>query len=131
MLLLFKKLFAEGDSRGDKFCHSSLDYLLGQFRILQLVAHGHLVPGTDKPWKIYVKRMVRKTGKRHRRSRTVRPFGEHYPEHLACNEGVIGKCLIKVPDPEKEHCLRMFCLDLEILFHQRGFRYLFLLHIDK
>ena len=65
MLLLLQELVAECYSRSDKFCHSPLDYLLGELRVLQLVAHGHLVAGTDKLRKVHVDGMMGEAGERH------------------------------------------------------------------
>ena len=66
MFLLFKKLVAESYAWSYKLRDSSLDYLLRELRVFQLVADRDLVSGSDEPWQICLKGMMRKTGHRNR-----------------------------------------------------------------
>ena len=62
VLLLVKQLVVESHSRRNQFCNTSFDQFLGEFRVFQLVADGHLVARTDKFRKIDVYGVVRESG---------------------------------------------------------------------
>ena len=124
MLFLLQELVAEGNSRSDELCHTSFDYLSGKFRIFQLVTDRHLVSCPHEPRKIHVYGMVGKAGKRHGRGGPVCPLGQHDTEYLAGNQCIVRKGLVKISHTEKQHSLRIFGLDTEILLHQRRLYYL-------
>ena len=43
VLFLLEQLLIESHTWGNKFCNSSLDYVLGEFRILKLITDCHFV----------------------------------------------------------------------------------------
>ena len=55
VLLLFEELFVKSHTRSDQFGDSTLDYILGQFRVFKLVTDRYLVARTDKSRKICFK----------------------------------------------------------------------------
>ena len=66
VLLLFEKLLVEGNTRGDKFGDSPLDYVLCELRVFELVTYGNLVSSPDESWQIGLQRMERESCHRHR-----------------------------------------------------------------
>ena len=120
VLLLFEQLFVEGDSGGHKFGDPPLDELLGEFRVLKLVAHGDLVAGPDEFGKIDVKGMVREAGHRDVTLVSVRLPGLDYPEDLAHQDGIVRVRLVEVSHPVEQYRFRVLRLDREELLDERS-----------
>ena len=126
VLLLLQKLLVEGNTRSDKLRNASLYYLLGKLGVFQLVAHRHLVAGTHKPREVCLKRMIWKTSHRDSPRSGTGALCEHDSKHLACSQGIIPVCLVKIAAPEQKHSLGMLRLHGEELLHHRGLgRFLF------
>ena len=126
MLLLLEKLVAERDTRSHKLRDASLDDLLCQLRVFQLVAHGHLIACTHKSRKVCLEGMMRKSCHGNRSRNGAGTLCKHDSEHLAGCQGIISVCLVKIAAPEQKHCFRMLRLHREELLHHRCFgRFLF------
>ena len=67
--------------------------------------------------------MVRETGHLHMLCHAIGPFGLHDPQDLRTYHGILAIHLIEIAYTEKQDRIRVFCLDVEILLHQRGFHY--------
>ena len=130
MLLLFEKLFAERHSRSHKFCDSSLDDLLGQLRILELITNCDLVSGSDESWQIGLQRMMRESCHRNSTRSRTGTLCKHDSQNLACGQGIVSIGFIKITAPEQKHSLRVLRLHGEVLLHHRCFGSLLLCHIS-
>ena len=126
VLLLLQKLLAEGYAGSHQFGDASLDYLLCELRILQLVTHCHLVARTHKSRKVSLEGVMRESCHRNGTGSRAGTLCKDDAEHLAGGQGIISICFIKIAAPEQKHCLRMFRLHGEKLLHHRCFgRFLF------
>ena len=119
MLLLLQQLVIEGHAGGHELGYSSLDDLLGQFRVLKLVAHGNLVSGTHQSRQIGLEGVVREPRHRYSPRGGTGTLREHDSQHLAGRQGVISVCLIKIAAPEQQHSLGVLRLHGEELLHHR------------
>ena len=119
MLFLLQKLLIECHTWCDEFGDPSLDDILCQLRILQLVAHRHLVARTDKPRKICLEGMMWESGHRNRSRSSARTLCEHYSQHFAGYKRIIAVCFVKIAAPEQKNCFRMLRLHREELLHHR------------
>ena len=129
VLLALEHLVAERDSRSHEFGYASLYELLGEFRVLELVADRDLVAGADESGQIGVYRMMGEA--RHGQSPLVpvRTLGQHYAQHLAGQQRIIRICLIEIPDPVEQDRLGILGLDFKkLLDKRRVFRHLLLFH---
>ncbi len=63
--------------------------------------------------------MVGKSGQFNRGGRTVCPLCKRNPQYFRSLDGIGAEGLIKITDPEKQNGVRMLCLDVVILLHQR------------
>ena len=77
-----QNLVVIGDARCDQFRHATLHQRLGKFRILQLVAYGHLQPRTHQFWQIGVHGMIRETGHLHTDSTAIGTVRQHYVQYF-------------------------------------------------
>ena len=62
---------------------------------------------------------------------TVVAMGERDAQDLRGCNGVFAISLIEVATPEQHHCVRMFRLQIEELFHHRGQFPVFLCHCQQ
>ena len=126
MLLLLEKLVAERDTRSHELRDASLDDLLSQLRVFQLVADRNLVACTHKSGKVCLEGMMRKSRHRNCSGNGAGTLCKHDSEHLAGCQCIISVCLVKIAAPEQKHCFRMLRLHREELLHHRCFgRFLF------
>ena len=120
ILLLVQKLVIEGYSWRDKFGDTSFDKFLGEFRVFQLIADGHLVAGADKFREVGINGVVRESGHLDVALVPVGFLGLDDAQNLADQHRVIGIRLVEVSDPVKQHRLRMLSLHREKLFDERS-----------
>ena len=121
VLLLLQHPLAESDSRGEDFGDATLYKLgLGELRILQLVADRDLVAGTDQLRKILCQSVMRDSGHGRVSLFSVGFARQHYPQHLAGDEGVVAVRFVEIPHAEQQHRLRILGLDAEILLEKRS-----------
>ena len=119
VLLLGQHLVAVDHARRDNLGDPPLDQLLGQLRILQLVAHSHLIPGPHQLGHVARKRMVRKPRQLDIALVSVRLAGLHDAQHLAGSHRILPVRLIEVPHPHQQQGLRTSRLELVVLLYQR------------
>ena len=121
VFLLLQHGFAQGRTRRNQLGDTAFDqFPADQFRVLQLVADRGLVAGANQFGKIDFQRMMREPGHRQGALVAVAAFGQHQPEHLARQDGVVGIGFIEITDPIQQNRLGVLCLDLEKLLDQRG-----------
>ena len=60
ILLVVEHIILHGDTRGHQFGNTTLDEFLGEFRILQLVADGNTLTGSDQFRQISIEGMMGK-----------------------------------------------------------------------
>ena len=126
---MVQKGLIEGHSWGDQFSYTAFDeFVLYQFRVLELVAYGHLVPGADEFREVVVYCVVRKPGHRNLPRISVLPGSEDQSKYLARQDGVVGICFVEIPDPVQQDCLGVLSLHLEELPYHRSV-FSFLLHV--
>ena len=111
VLLLSQHLVAVDHARRDNLGDPPLDQLLGQLRILQLVAHSHLIAGPHQFGHVARKRMVRKPRQLDIALVPVRLAGLHDTQHLAGSHRILPVRLIEVPHPHQQQGLRTSRLD--------------------
>ena len=119
MLLLLQQLVVEGHAGGHELGYSSLDDLLGQFRVLKLVAHGNLVSGTNQSRQIGLEGVVRESRHWYSPGSGTGTLREHDSQHLAGRQRIVSVCLIKIAAPEQQHSLGVLRLHGEELLHHR------------
>ena len=120
VLLDFQHVLAEGDARRDDLRHPALDEFLGEFRILQLVADGHLEARPDQFREVVLDGVVREAGHGDGSLVAVGFLGLHQSQHAGSRDGVVRVGLVKVADPVQQQRLGVLCLHFEKLFDQRG-----------
>ena len=103
-----------------QFGDASLHQFLGKFRVFQLVADSHTLAGTNELRQVSVKRMERETGHLHMLGLTIGTLSERNAQNISSRNGIFRIGFIKVTTSEKHHCIGMFLLQLEVLFHHGG-----------
>ncbi len=93
----------------------------GIFRVFELVADRHPLPGTHQFGQVIVERMMRKSGQGHFGCRTVSTFGEGDVENAGRGDRVLAKGFIKIAHPKEQQSTGIFGFDGRILLHERGF----------
>ena len=126
VFLLRKHLLAESHAGGHDLRDAALDEGLGQFRVLELVADGHLIAGAHELGQVDVDGMVGDAGHGDGVGRDAGALREHDAEDLAGRDGVVAVGFIEVPAAEEQHGLGALGLEGEVLLHHRGHRIFFL-----
>ncbi len=114
---------------GDKLSDAALHELLGELRILELLADSHALSGAHEFGEVGVERMVGESGKLNVGCVAVGTLGESDSKYFRCRDGIFGECLVEVANTEKQHGVGMFLFHLGILLHERCLNY-FLRHLD-
>ncbi len=128
---MVKQLVVESHSWRNQFGHTAFHEFLGEFRILQLVADGHLVARADKFRKIDIYGVMWESGHLDVAFVPVGFFGLDNAQNLADQYSVIRIGLVEVSDPVKQQRFGMLGFHREKLFDQRSvFRYLIFRHIN-
>ena len=110
-----------------QFRDTPLHQFLGCLRVFQLVTDGYASSGTDQFRQISIQGMVRKSCHFYRLSLSVRTFGERNTQYFCCGNGILRISFVKVSTPEQHDCIRVFSLQIEILFHHRSQYYIIIL----
>ncbi len=116
----FQQLRIVRKTGGHHFRDTSFHNLLGEFGIFQLIAYGYLVTRPDQLREIGIQRMVGKTGQFHRGCGPVCPARKNNTQSLGRLYGIFPEGFIKIPYPEKQQGIGIFCLYGKILVHQWG-----------
>lgn len=116
---LIDDLVTEGHARGDHLGHTSLHDGLGLLRILQLIADGHAVAGTDQLGHVGFQRMVRKA-RQFNITAPVVPPGQRNTKDPRDKDRIRAEGLIEITDTEQQERIRILPLDRVVLVHQRG-----------
>ena len=128
VLLVVEHIVLHGDTWRHQFGDATLDELLRQLRVFQLVADGHPFAGTDELRQIGVQRMVRETGHLVALVIAVIPMGQRDAQYLRSDDGIIAVGLVEVAATKQQQRLRVFCLEVEELFHHGRQLAVFLCH---
>ncbi len=132
VLLMSKYIIVERYTGSYKFGYPTFYNILCKFRIFELFTDSHPLPGPHKPGKIDIQGMVGESGQFNRRGRTVCPLCKCNPKYFRSLDCIRTECLIKITHPEKQNGVRMLCLDVIILLHQRCLNiFLFVGHGDR
>ena len=129
VLLIVQHVVREGHTRGHQLCDTSLHQFLRQLGVFQLVADGHAFASTNQLRQIGVKRMMGKAS--HLVALAPCPIvtmGQRDTQNARGRNGILTVGLIEVATPEQHHCIRMFRLQIEKLFHHWGQFPIFLCH---
>ena len=120
VFLIVEHIVGHGHSGRNQLGYASLNELLGELRVLQLVAYSHSPARPYELRQICVERMMRKSGHLGRVFRaSVVALGERYAKNLAGVYGVLKVCLIKVAATKQQQRVGMFSLQRHKLFHHR------------
>ena len=125
VFLVRKHIVVDSHPRSNQFRDATLHQLLGELRVFQLVANGHTLSGTHQFRQIGVERMKREACHFHMLGLSVGTLGKGNPQYLGSYNRIFRIGFVKVSTPEKHHCIRMFRLQLKILFHHRGKYHIF------
>ena len=128
VLLLAEQVVVVGHTWCDEFRHAALDQLLGEFRIFQLVADGHLEAGLHQLGKIVVDGVIGNTGQRGVGAAAAGAPCQHDSQRLAHRHGVLTEGLVEVAHAVEEQRVRVLFLDGVPLRDERRFLCLFLSH---
>ena len=120
VFLVVQHRILHGHTWRHQFGDASLHQLFRQLRVLQLVADGHALAGTDQFRQIGVQRMVRKT--RHLVALVIAiiTMRQRDTQNLSGNDGILAVGLVEVATTKQQHGLRVFRLEVEKLFHHRS-----------
>ena len=120
VLLASQDIVAEHDPRGDELRDATLDELLRQLGILELVADSHTTPRANELRQVGIEGMVGEAGQLYVHRRAVGTLGERDTEDLGGSYGVVAEGLVEVTDTEEQDSIGVLSLELHVLLHHRG-----------
>ena len=121
VFLVVEHRILHGHTRGHQFCDTSLNKLLRQFGVFQLVADGHSSSCPYELRQIGVQGVMRESG--HFIALHPCPIiamGQCDAQYLCGNDGIVAIRLVEVATAKQQQGLRVFCLEVEELFHHRS-----------
>lgn len=124
VLAVVEDVIVDRHTRSDQLSDTALDEFFGQFGVFKLFAYGHTLSRPDKFRQVGVEGMVGKPGQFDMLRHPIGPSRQRDAEYFRSRDGIFGKCLIEIADPEKQHCIGMFLFHLDVLLHQRSLNYL-------
>ena len=125
VFLVRKHIVVDSHPRSNQFRNATLHQFLGELRVFQLVTNSHTLACPHQFRQIGVKRMEREARHFHMLGLSVGTLGKGNPQYLGSYNRIFRIGFVKVSTPEKHHCIRMFSLQLKILFHHRGKYHIF------
>ena len=121
VLFLLQHPFAEGHAGRKYFRDTAFDqFVLGQLRVFQLVADGHLVARAHEAREILLDGVMRHPCHGHLPFFAVAAVGLDQPQYLAHQHGVVGVGLIEIPHPVEQDGFGVLRLDGEVLPEHGG-----------
>ena len=120
VLLGIEVLRVEDEAGGDHAGHLPLHHPLGKFRILHLLADGHLEPFFDQFCDVGGCRMVGKTAEGDGVLPVLVPRRQRDLEDPGGGHGILEEHLIEVAHPEEDDAVGVALLHLHILAHGRA-----------
>ena len=125
VLLGIQHVLAKGDARRNNLRYTAFDKFLGKFRVLQLVADGHLKTGPHKFGKVVLQGMVWESGHGHGALVPIGLFGLHQAQYPNGRNGIVRVALVEVSHAVQQQGFGVLCLHLEVMLEHGGiFRYL-------
>ena len=118
---VFENIIIDGNTGCHQFGNPAFDNVFGHFRVFELLADGHPLPGPNQLGQIGIQRVIRKSGQFHGTGRPVGPACQGDPQYLSRFDGIFPKRFVKIAYTEQQNCVRMFIFYSIILFHQRRF----------
>ena len=103
-----------------QFRNTSLDELLCQFGVFQLVADGYTFASTNQLRQISIKGMMGKTCHLVALIIAIIPVGERNAQYPRSNDGILAIGLVEVATTKQQQGLRVLCLEVKKLFHHRS-----------
>ena len=128
VLLIVQHIIRHCNTRGHKFCDTSLNELLSELRVFKLVTDSNTLTCPDQFWKICIKSVMRKSGHLVALIVTIITMSKSDTQYLCSRNGILTVCLVKITTTEQQHSIRMLCLKVEKLLHHRGEFTIFLCH---
>ena len=107
-------------SRRHQFGDAALHQFFGEFRVLQLVANCHPLPGAHQFGQIGVECVVWKTRHFDAFAHAIAAAGERDAQYLACRDGILVVGFVEVAHAIKEHRIGVLALHLVEVLHHRG-----------
>ena len=120
VFLVVQHVIAQRHTRRHQFCDASFDEFFCQFRIFQLIANRHALASSDELGQVGVEGVVRKSCHLVAFVIAVVTMGEGDTQYLCGNDGILAIRLVEVATTEQQQSLRVFCLEVEELFHHRS-----------
>ena len=125
VFFVVEDIIVDRNAGRDQLGDTSFDQFLGEFRVFELFADGNPFSRANQFGKVSIECVMRESGQFDVLGRSVGPPCEGDTQYLRCGNGIVGKCFIEVPYPEKQYGIGMNGFHLDVLFHQRGFYHLF------
>ena len=120
VLLASQDIVAEHDPWGDELRDATLDELLRQLGILELVTDSHTTPRANELRQVGIKGMVGEARQLYVHRGAVGTLGERDTEDLGGSYGVVAEGLVEVTDTEEQDSIGVLSLELHVLLHHRG-----------
>ena len=120
VLLTSEDVVAEYDPWGDELRDATLDELLRQLGILELVADSHTTPRSNELRQVGIEGMVGEARQLYVHRRAVGTLGKRDAEDLGGSYGVVAEGLVEVTDTEEQDSIGVLSLELHVLLHHRG-----------
>ena len=127
-MLALEDIVRGDHARGDDLGDTTLDQLIGQLRILELIADSHPLARPHQLRQVSVERMMGEPRQLDMLRRSVGTLGERDAEDLGSLNGIVGKGLVEVAHTKEQDSIGMLLLELHVLPHHRGLGDLFLSH---
>ena len=119
VLLIVQHGVLHGHTRCHQFGDATLDELLGQLGVFQLVADGHAPASPDELGQISVEGMMRKTRHLVALVISIVAMCQCDAQYLCSHYGIVAIGLIEIAATKQQQRLRVFRLEVEKLFHHR------------
>ena len=122
-----KNVIADSYPRSHQLGNPSLYQLFRGLRVFQLVADGNTTSCPYQFGQIGVKRVMWKTRHFYGLPLPIGTFGQRNAQNLGSRYSIFRIGFVEVTAPEQHDCVRVFCLQVEVLFHHGGQYHLIIL----
>ena len=120
VLLVVQHRILHGHTRRHQFRNTSLDKLLRQLGIFQLVADGHTLASTNQLWQVGVEGVMGKTSHLVALVIAIIPMSERNAQYPRSNNGILAIGLVEVATTKQQQRFRVLSLEVKKLFHHRS-----------
>ena len=130
VFLVVQHRILHGHTGRHEFRNTAFYQLFSQLGVFQLVADGHTFACSDEFGQIGVQRMMRKASHLVALVVAIITVCQRNTQDARGNDGVFAVRLVEVATTKQQQGLRIFCLEVEELFHHRRQFAIFLCHLS-